>query len=196
MALLLSLARAVDAVTERIGRAAAWLVLAAILISAGNAVSRKAFSLSSNAWLEMQWYLFGAVFMLGAAWTLKRNEHIRIDILASRLPKRFRDWLDVVGHALFLIPFAAIHVWLSAPFFMSSFRSWEVSTNVGGLLIWPAKLLILLGFTLLLVQGFSELIKRVAVITGHRDDDADAPGDAPLPLGPNLRAPDSVPPPR
>ena len=102
MSWMISLSRAIDGVTERVGRMAAWLVLVAVVISAGNAISRKAFSLSSNAWLEMQWYLFGAVFMLGAAWTLKRNEHIRIDILSSRMPKGFRDWLEIIGHAFFL----------------------------------------------------------------------------------------------
>lgn len=181
MGLMVSLSRLIDGLTERVGRLAAWLVLAAVLISAGNAISRKAFSLSSNALLEAQWYLFGAVFMLGAAWTLKRNEHIRIDILSSRLPKRFRDWLEIIGHAFFLIPFALIHVYFSVPFFMSAFRSGEVSTNVGGLPIWPAKLLILVGFTLLLIQGFSELIKRIALATGHLTEETE-PGDPRLKL--------------
>ncbi len=185
MGWMISLSRAIDGVTERVGRVAAWLVLVAVVISAGNAISRKAFSLSSNAWLEMQWYLFGAVFMLGAAWTLKRNEHIRIDILASRMPKAFRDWLEIIGHAFFLIPFALVHVYFSVPFFLSAFRSGEVSTNVGGLLIWPAKLLILVGFGLLLIQGFSELIKRIAVKTGHLDEeveDGDPRLKLPIPL--------------
>lgn len=181
MAWMVSLSRLIDALTERIGRLAAWLVLAAVAISAGNAISRKAFSLSSNALLEAQWYLFGAVFMLGAAWTLKRNEHIRIDIVSSRLPKAFRDWLEIIGHAFFLIPFALIHVYFSVPFFMSAFRSGEVSTNVGGLPIWPAKLLILVGFGLLLIQGFSELIKRIAITTGHLAEEAEA-GDPRLTL--------------
>jgi len=188
MAWMISLSRAIDGVTERVGRMAAWLVLVAVVISAGNAISRKAFSLSSNAWLEMQWYLFGAVFMLGAAWTLKRNEHIRIDILASRLPKGFRDWLEIIGHAFFLIPFALVHVYFSVPFFLSAFRSGEVSTNVGGLLIWPAKLLILVGFGLLLIQGFSELIKRIAIKTGHLDEEVEE-GDSgvKLPIPPDAR---------
>jgi len=187
MGLMMSLSRRIDGLTERIGRLAAWLVLAAVLISAGNAISRKAFSLSSNALLEAQWYLFGAVFMLGAAWTLKRNEHIRIDILSSRLPKAFRDWLEIIGHAFFLIPFALIHVYFSIPFFMSAFRSGEVSTNVGGLPIWPAKLLILVGFGLLLIQGVSELIKRIALATGHLAEETEA-GDPrlKLPIPPDL----------
>jgi TRAP-type mannitol/chloroaromatic compound transport system permease small subunit len=163
----LSLARAIDLVTRGVGRAAAWLVLLAVVISAGNAISRKGFSLSSNAWLEAQWYLFGAVFMLGAAWTLQRNEHIRIDILSSRMPQAYRDWLDVIGHALFLIPFALVHVYLATPFFLVSFRTGEMSANAGGLPIWPAKLVVLVGFTLLLAQGVSELIKRIAVLNGR-----------------------------
>lgn len=174
MGALLALARAIDAVNLRIGRAAAWLVLAAILVSAGNAISRKAFSLSSNAWLELQWYLFGAVFMLAAAWTLKTDEHVRVDVLSSRLPRGYRNVLDVIGHALFLIPFAAIHVWLSWPFFMTAFRSGEVSSNAGGLLIWPARLVIVVGFTLLLAQGVSELIKRIAIVAGRIPDDVAA----------------------
>jgi TRAP-type mannitol/chloroaromatic compound transport system permease small subunit len=187
MAWMMSLSRVIDGLTERVGRIAAWLVLAAVAISAGNAISRKAFSLSSNALLEAQWYLFGAVFMLGAAWTLKRNEHIRIDIISSRLPKAFRDWLEIIGHAFFLIPFALIHLYFSVPFFMSAFRSGEVSTNVGGLPIWPAKLLILVGFGLLLIQGFSELIKRIAITTGHLAEEIEA-GDPrlKLPIPPDL----------
>jgi TRAP-type mannitol/chloroaromatic compound transport system permease small subunit len=177
----LSLARAVDAVTTAVGRIAAWLVLLAVLISAGNAISRKGFSLSSNAWLEAQWYLFGAVFMLGTAWTLLRNEHIRIDILASRMPKAYRDWLEVIGHGLFLIPFALIHVYLATPSFLSSFRSGEMSSNAGGLPIWPAKLMVLVGFSLLLAQGLSELIKRIAVLTGDLRLDGDGDEGVPEP---------------
>lgn len=177
MGALLTLARAIDAVNGRIGRLAAWLVLAAILVSAGNAISRKAFSLSSNAWLELQWYLFGAVFMLAAAWTLMRDEHVRIDILSSRLPRGYRNVLDVIGHALFLIPFAAIHMWLAWPYFLSAARSGELSSNAGGLLIWPARLAILIGFTLLLAQGVSELIKRIAVLAGRIPDEG-APDDS------------------
>ncbi len=176
---LLALSRAIDALNTWIGRAAAWLVLAAVVISAGNAVSRKLFSVSSNAWLELQWYLFGAVFMLGAAWTLKLNEHVRIDILSSRLKKRSRDKLDIVGHIIFLLPFVLLHIHSSWPFFWNSYRSGEVSTNAGGLIIWPAKAMILIGFLLLLAQGLSELIKRVAILRGVIPDPNQAGGHAP-----------------
>lgn len=173
MGLALRLARMIDAVNAFIARAAAWLVLAAVLISAGNAISRKAFSLSSNAWLEAQWYLFGAVFLLGAAWTLKRDEHVRIDVLTSRLSKRARDRIDLFGHIAFLIPFAALHVLTAVPFFLLSWRTGEVSSNAGGLVLWPAKLLVLVGFTLLLAQALSETIKRFAVMRGVLVDDVD-----------------------
>lgn len=166
MNLLLALSRGIDQVNTWIGRAAAWLVLAAVVISAGNAISRKLFSVSSNAWLELQWYLFGAVFMLGAAWTLKLNEHVRIDILSSRFSKRGRDRLDLGGHFLFLLPFVLLHLNTAYPFFLTSFASGEVSTNAGGLIIWPAKLMVLVGFILLLLQGISEIIKRIAIMRG------------------------------
>lgn len=171
----LRLARLIDAVSERVGRLAAWLVLVAVLVSAGNAFSRKLFSLSSNAWLELQWYLFGAVFMLGAAWTLKRDEHVRIDVLTSRFTKRSRDRIDLFGHIAFLLPFAAVHVLTAIPFFLLSWRTGEVSPNAGGLPLWPAKLMVLAGFTLLLAQGISEAIKRWAVLRGVLRDDA--PGE-------------------
>ncbi|MFN3687357.1 TRAP transporter small permease subunit [Salinarimonas sp.] len=173
MALALRLARAIDATNALIGRLAAWLVLAAVVISAGNALSRRMFSLSSNAWLEVQWYLFGAVFLLGASWTLRRNEHVRIDILASRFSKGARDRLDLVGHALFLIPFALVHVVLAVPFFLLSWRTGEMSANAGGLPLWPAKLLVLVGFAMLLAQGVSEFVKRLAIVTGRLADEAD-----------------------
>jgi TRAP-type mannitol/chloroaromatic compound transport system permease small subunit len=173
---LLAFARTVDSINERIGRLVAWLVLAAVVVSAGNAVIRKVFSTSSNAWLELQWYLFGAVFMLGAAWTLRCNEHIRIDILSSRFSKRARDRLDVFGHIVFLLPFVLLHLWTSFPFAWRSFLSGEVSTNAGGLIVWPAKFFVLLGFVLLLFQAFSELIKRIAILRGDLVDEADAGG--------------------
>ncbi len=173
---LLGFARIVDAINERIGKWVAWLVLAAVVVSAGNAIIRKVFSTSSNAWLELQWYLFGAVFMLGAAWTLRCNEHIRIDIVSSRFAKRSRDKLDVFGHIVFLLPFVLIHIWTSWPFFMTSFRSGEVSTNAGGLILWPAKGLVLLGFVLLFFQALSELIKRIAILRGDLEDEAETQG--------------------
>jgi TRAP-type mannitol/chloroaromatic compound transport system permease small subunit len=173
---LLGFARGVDSINERIGKLVAWFVLAAVLVSAGNAIVRKTLNTSSNAWLELQWYLFGAVFMLGAAWTLRCNEHIRIDILSSRFAKRSRDKLDVFGHIFFLLPFVLIHIWTSWPFFVSSFRSQEVSTNAGGLVVWPAKAFVLVGFVLLLLQALSELIKRIAILRGDLQDEAETLG--------------------
>src|SRR3712207_6584254 len=134
---MLGLSRWIDALNVRIGKLAAWAIVAAVIVSTLNAIVRKLFGTSSNAWLELQWYLFGAVFMLCAAWTLKANEHIRIDIVSNRLSKRARDWIDVFGHVFFLFPFIALMIWLSAPFFWRSYISGEVSTNTGGLLIWP-----------------------------------------------------------
>ncbi|WOI55497.1 TRAP transporter small permease subunit [Palleronia sp. LCG004] len=166
MATLLTLARMIDRVNSMIGRSFAWLILVAILISAGNAVIRKAFNMSSNAWLEGQWYLFGAVFMMCAAWTLREDEHVRVDVLSQRLSMRTRTWIDLVCHILFLLPFATLMVWLGWPFFMSSFLSGEQSSNAGGLIRWPAKIWILLGFVLLVAQGLSEIIKRSAMLTG------------------------------
>lgn len=164
MGALLTVSRGIDAVTALVGRWIYWLVLAAVLVSAGNAVVRKLFSVSSNAWLELQWYLFGAVFMLAAAYTLQRNEHIRIDIVSNMLPKRGRDWIDVVGHALFLLPLSVLMVRELLPWVIASIRSGEMSSNAGGLVLWPARFVILAGFVLLLLQGISELIKRIAVM--------------------------------
>ena len=161
---LLAISRAIDWLNERIGRMVLWMVLAMALLSAANAVSRYLFNRSSNAWLELQWYLFGAVFMLAAAYTLQRNEHIRIDILSSRLSKRTRDLIDIAGHSLMLIPFTALMIYLCWPFFFGAYRSGEMSGSAGGLIIWPARSFILLGFVLLFAQGISELIKRIAVI--------------------------------
>ena len=164
MRALIALSRGIDAVSAFIGRCVIWLILAAVLVSAVNAVVRKGFDMSSNAWLELQWYLFGAVFMLAAAYTLQRNEHIRIDILSSRLSKRTRDLIDIAGHSLMLLPFTALMVYLCWPFFFGAYRSGEMSGSAGGLIIWPARSFILLGFVLLFAQGISELIKRIAVI--------------------------------
>lgn len=167
MRFLLGMSRAVDWTTTLIGRSVSWLLLAAVLVSAGNAVIRKAFDISSNAWLELQWYLYGTVFMLAAAYTLLRNEHIRIDILSSRWSKRTRDWIDLLLHIIFLLPFSSLMVWLAWPWFFNSLRSGEGSSSAGGLTIWPAKMVVLLGFMLLLAQAISEIIKRAAVISGH-----------------------------
>jgi TRAP-type mannitol/chloroaromatic compound transport system permease small subunit len=156
----------IDRLNEAIGKSVYWLILVAVLISAGNAVIRKAFDVSSNAWLELQWQLFGAVFMLCAAYTFLKNEHIRIDIVNSMFPKRVRDWIDLLGHVLFLMPFVVLMMVDGWPFFTASYRINEQSLNAGGLPQWPAKLLIPLGFFLLFLQGISEIIKRVAVMRG------------------------------
>jgi TRAP-type mannitol/chloroaromatic compound transport system permease small subunit len=170
---LIGLSRVIDSINERIGKIAAWAIVVAILVSAINAIIRRLFGVSSNAWLELQWYLFGAVFMLCAAWTLKVNEHIRIDILSNKLSKRGRDTIDLIGHLFFLLPFLALMIYLCFPYFIGSYRSGEVSSNAGGLLIWPAKGLILLGFISLAFQWLSELIKRVAIMNGQLVDEHD-----------------------
>ena len=170
MTVLLQFSRAVDAVTGFIGRSVSWLILVAVLVSAGNATIRKVFDTSSNAWLELQWYLYGTVFLLAAAYTLQRNEHVRIDIVTGRLEKRTRDWIDLFGHIFFLMPFCIIMVWLAWPFMTNSMRSGEISVNAGGLVLWPAKTMIFAGFALLLAQAFSEIIKRIAVLRGDIDD--------------------------
>jgi len=163
---LLSLSRAIDGMSERIGRLVYWLVLAVVLISAANASVRKAFNYSSNAFLEIQWYLFSVIFLLGAGYVLLHNAHVRIDIIAGRLSARAQNWIDVFGIIFFLFPMALVIMKLSWPLFMDSFTRNEVSTNAGGLIIWPARLLVPIGFFLLIVQGVSELIKRIAFLKG------------------------------
>lgn len=170
---LLSLSRGIDQFNERLGKWVAWLVLAAVLISAGNATSRYALNMASNAWLEMQWYLFGVVFMLGAAWTMKSNEHVRVDVVSSKLSKYVRDRIEIFGLIVFFFPFVLLHLYYSIPFFTSSWSSGEVSTNAGGLTVWPAKFMVLLGFILLTLQGVSELIKRIAVTRGILEEKDD-----------------------
>lgn len=162
----LAFSRFIDAVNERVGKAMGWFVLAAVLVSSINASFRYGFNLSSNAWLEMQWYLFGAVFLLGSGYTLKSNEHIRIDIISSRLTPRTRNIIELIGHFCFLMPLCLLILWFGTPFFWRSFISGEVSSSAGGLTIWPAKLLLPLGFFLLTLQGISEIIKRIAVMKG------------------------------
>jgi TRAP-type mannitol/chloroaromatic compound transport system permease small subunit len=163
---LLKLSRVIDAVNARIGRVLSWLIVVVVLISTANAIARKAFDLSSNAWLELQWILFGVIFLLCSPWTLLSNEHIRIDIINSMLPKRWRDFIDVFGHIFFLLPFTLIMIVTSTPFVWRSIQLNEQSMNAGGLPQWPAKCLILIGFLLLFFQGISELIKRIAIIRG------------------------------
>lgn len=174
---LLAISRAIDVLTAFVGRWIYWLILVAVLVSAGNAIVRKLFDTSSNAWLELQWYLFGAAYLLASAYTLQRNDHIRIDILSNMLPKRVRDWIDILGHIFMLLPFAGLMVYESWPFFYNSFISGEMSGSAGGLILWPARLMLFLGFTLLLLQGLSELIKRVAILRGVMEEPG-TPADA------------------
>ena len=161
---LLNLSRAIDAFTRWVGKRLAWLILVAVVVSALNAIVRKSFDTSSNSWLELQWVLFSIVFLLCSSWTLLDNEHIRIDIVNNLLPKRVRDSIDIIGHVFFLIPLTFVMIITGGPFFMRSVEINEQSGNAGGLPQWPAKSLIIVGFTLLLLQGISELIKRIAVM--------------------------------
>jgi TRAP-type mannitol/chloroaromatic compound transport system permease small subunit len=166
MRVLLAISRAIDALNERVGRVVLWLVLAMALLSSANAVSRYLFNRSSNAWLELQWYMFAAVFLLCAGYTLLHNEHIRIDVVSSRLSRRTRIWIDIFGTVFFLLPMASLILWLSWPIFMNAWVSDEISSNAGGLTRWPARLLVPAGFFLLTLQGVSELIKRIAFLRG------------------------------
>jgi TRAP-type mannitol/chloroaromatic compound transport system permease small subunit len=167
---MLALSRAIDAITERVGRFVYWLVLIVVLISAANAIVRKLFNYSSNAYLEIQWYLFSVIFLFGAGYTLLRNEHVRIDIISGRLSARAQNWIDVVGIVLFLWPMSFVIMWLSWPLFVDSLARHEVSSNAGGLLIWPARLMMPIGFALLIMQSVSELIKRIAFLRGRIPD--------------------------
>jgi TRAP-type mannitol/chloroaromatic compound transport system permease small subunit len=167
---LLKLSRAIDAVNIFIGRWCAWLILVAVAVSASNATVRKIFDVSSNSWLELQWVLFSAVFLLCAPWTLIDNEHIRIDIVNNLMPQWLRNAIELVGHALFLLPLTIIMVITGVPFFLRSYEINEQSSNAGGLPQWPSKALIMVGFALLLAQGISELIKRIAVMRGMIPD--------------------------
>ncbi|CAM8649658.1 FcbT2 TRAP-type mannitol/chloroaromatic compound transport system, small permease component [Oxalobacteraceae bacterium] len=169
MSSLLSFSRFIDAVNEKIGLAISWALLLAVLICSGNALVRYIFNNSSNAWLEIQWYLFGAIFLLASAYTLKRNEHVRIDVVVGRFSKRTQVWIDVFGFIFFLLPATLLILYFSIPFAYESIRNQEVSSNAGGLIIWPAKTLIPVGFFLLTLQGISELIKRVGFLMGLVD---------------------------
>ncbi len=170
MGVLLRISGAIDRATAFIGQSVTWLILLSVLVSAGNATSRKLFSLSSNAWLELQWYLFAGAYLLAAAYTLQRNGHVRIDIISNMLPKHVRGWIDIFGHAVMLLPFSVLMVWEIVPWFRQSFQIGEVSANYGGLTLWPAKALLLAGFFLLAVQAVSEIIKRIAFMQGLIDD--------------------------
>ena len=173
MKLLLGLSRAIDALNEQIGKLTYWLILAAVLISTGNALMRYTFNMSSNAWLEIQWYLFSFVFLFCAGYTLLHNQHVRIDVISSNLSGRGRAWIDILGTIFFLLPMAITIMWLSWPIFVDAYTTKEISANAGGLLIWPGRLMLPVGFFLLVLQGFSELIKRVAFLRGLIPDPAE-----------------------
>jgi TRAP-type mannitol/chloroaromatic compound transport system permease small subunit len=163
---LLKLSDVIDAISTQIGKWVAWAILAAVVVSAVNATVRKVFDMSSNSWLELQWVLFSAVFLLCASWTLRDNEHIRIDIVNNHLPRGLRNTIELIGHTFFLLPLTIVILVTGIPFFTESFAINEQSTNAGGLPQWPAKSLIMIGFAMLLAQCISELIKRIAIIQG------------------------------
>ncbi len=163
---LLALSRLIDAVNEWLGRLMGWAILLAVLVSAGNAVVRKVFSVSSNSWLELQWYLFGAAFMFAAAYTLKQNEHVRVDIFYASRTRRTQHWIDLFGHVVFLLPFVILMTWMLFPYTIRAWQTGEVSTNSGGLIIWPARAILAVGFLLLTLQALSEIVKKIAVMRG------------------------------
>ena len=184
---LLALSRHIDALSALVGHHVRWLILAAILVSAANAILRKVFDLGSNGWLELQWLLFGASFMLAGADTFRKNAHVRIDVLSSRFSKRTRDVIELLGHFFLLAPFSVVLLLLSWPYFVDSWQQGEVSSNAGGLPVWPAKFLIFAGMLLLVLQMVSEVIKRSAVLAGIMDEAAPQPvnGRSPSGAGPS-----------
>jgi TRAP-type mannitol/chloroaromatic compound transport system permease small subunit len=169
MSFLLSLSRLIDAANEKIGLAVSWALLAAVIICTGNALIRYIFNISSNAWLEIQWYLYAAMFLLGSSYTLRRNEHVRIDVIVGRFSKRTQVWIDLFGFLFFLLPMTLIILYYATPYAILSFRAQEMSPNAGGLIVWPARILIPAGFFLLTLQGVSEAIKRVGYLVGKVD---------------------------
>ena len=169
MKILLKLAQFIDGLNERVGRSIYWLILIMVIISTLNALFRKLFNMSSNAFLEIQWYLFAAVFLLGSGYTLLRNEHVRIDVVSSKFGARGQIWIDIFGTVVFLFPFALLILYDGWRYFVFSFTGWEWSLNPGGLLVWPAKLLIPVGFLLLFLQGVAQLIKLIGALQGEGD---------------------------
>jgi len=180
MAPFLAFSRAIDWINQSIGKLCDWLVLLACLVSSVNAMMRYGYDTSSNAWLEAQWYMYAAIVMLGASYTLKKNEHVRVYILYMNLSRRGQIILDIAGTIVFMLPACILMGWLSWPFFMQSFSVNEWSSNAGGLLRWPVKFLVPLGFALLTLQGISELIKRVAALAGHEIPDLEAHYERPV----------------
>lgn len=172
MSFFLSLSRFIDGLNEKIGHGVSWALLLAVLICSGNAVVRYLFNISSNSWLEIQWYLFSAIFLLATSYTLRRNEHVRIDVLVGHFSKRTQVWIDLIGFILFLMPAALLILYYAAPYAWMSIESQEVSSNAGGLIVWPVKLLMPAGFLLLSLQGISEIIKRIGYLQGKVDASA------------------------
>lgn len=185
---LLAVSRLIDALNERVGKGVGWLILAAVLVSSINALIRYTFDNSSNAWLEAQWYLFATVFLLASGYTLQRNEHVRIDVVTSRFSPRTRAWIDIFGTIFFLLPMALIIMRLSWPMFIDSFQRMELSSDAGGLIRWPVKLMIPLGFLLLSLQGLSEMIKRIAFLCGLIADPGEKGGAESLTVGNGITA--------
>ena len=170
MNLLLRISALIDALNERVGKTVYWLILLTVLISAANAIVRKVFNMSSNAYLEVQWYLFAAAFLLAAGYTLLNGEHVKIDVVYSRLSRRTQNRVDIFGFVVFLLPMCLMVLWFGVPFFLQGLRSGEMSSNAGGLVRWPVYLMMPLGFGLLTLQGVSELIKRIAFDRGLIED--------------------------
>jgi TRAP-type mannitol/chloroaromatic compound transport system permease small subunit len=177
MKVLLAVSRVIDGVNERIGRLVYWCVLAAVLVSSGNAIVRYSLNMSSNAWLEIQWYLFAAIFLLCSGYTFLHNEHIRIDVVSGHLSRRTQTWIDILGTIFFMLPMTGFIVWLSWPIFVNAWVSGEISGSAGGLVRWPVRLLVPLGFFLLFAQGVSELIKRIAFLKGLIPDPVEKHAD-------------------
>ncbi|MFJ7565701.1 TRAP transporter small permease subunit [Herminiimonas sp. NPDC097707] len=166
MSFLLSLSRFIDELNEKIGHGISWALLLAVIICSGNASVRYLFNISSNGWLEIQWYLFAAIFLLATSYTLRRNEHVRIDVVVSHFSKRTQVWIDLIGFLVFLMPATLLIFYYAAPYAWMSIQNQEVSSNAGGLIVWPVKLLIPVGFFLLALQGISEIIKRIGYLKG------------------------------
>jgi TRAP-type mannitol/chloroaromatic compound transport system permease small subunit len=170
MQALLAISRGIDRVNAFIGKSVMWLILLAVLVSSGNAIVRKMFNWSSNSLLELQWYLFGAAFMGAAAYTLQQNEHIRIDVFYGTRTRRTQHWIDLFGHVFFTLPFVVLMTWLLIPYTLQAYNSGQISTNAGGLIIWPARAVLALGFILLIAQALSEIVKKIAVMRGLMED--------------------------
>ena len=170
--MLMAISRAIDGLNDRIAAVVAWGLLAAVLVCAANALIRYSLNASSNAWLEIQWYLFAAVFLLAAPHTLRRDEHVRIDVIVGRFSRRTQVWIDLFGFFLFLLPICCVILYYGIPFGLESVRSAEMSSNSGGLIVWPAKVLVPIGFALMILQGLSEIIKRIEYLRGRLDESA------------------------